>query len=300
MGSRVGASSRRFRGYVYMKIVLRLPALVVPAALALLLAPASPLGPSAAYPTTWAPAATAAIHPGVEMFTNGSQCTANFIFSDGSATYIGQAAHCSGTGGNTATNGCTSPSLPTGTQVQVSGASQPGVMVYNSWLTMQALKESDANTCQYNDLALVRLAPSDVANVNPSIPHWGGPVGLNTTGLSLGQHIFSFGNSELRLGLTQLSPKTGISNGDSGGGWNHGTTMILPGIPGDSGSAMLDSSGNATGILSTLGISVPDGATNNFGDLSRELAYLHANTSFAGVQLVPGTEAFNGTQLPIG
>ena len=48
----------------------------------------------------WAPAASAAIHPGVQLFTNGSQCTANFIFSDGTNTYIGQAAHCSGTGGD--------------------------------------------------------------------------------------------------------------------------------------------------------------------------------------------------------
>src|SRR3989442_15833556 len=94
--------------------------------------------PTAAAAPTWAPAATAPIHPGVQTFTAGAQCTANFVFYDASNTvYIGQAAHCSGTGGNTATNGCTSGSLPIGTQVQVTGASQPGVMVYNSWLTMQ-------------------------------------------------------------------------------------------------------------------------------------------------------------------
>ena len=32
------------------------------------------------------------------------------------------------------------------------------------------LKESDANTCQYNDLALIKVDPADVAKVNPSIP----------------------------------------------------------------------------------------------------------------------------------
>ena len=62
--------------------------------------------------SAWAPAATAALHPGVMTFTGGAQCTANFIFSDGSTTYIGQAAHCSGTGGSTETNGCDSGSLP--------------------------------------------------------------------------------------------------------------------------------------------------------------------------------------------
>src|SRR5205823_1517389 len=88
---------------------------------------------SASAAGAWAPADSAAVHPSVQTFTNGTQCTANFIYSDGTKTYIGQAAHCSGTGGNTETNGCTSKSLPDGTQVQVDNASKPGVMVYNSW-----------------------------------------------------------------------------------------------------------------------------------------------------------------------
>ncbi|MDQ1396054.1 MAG: hypothetical protein QOG64_1313, partial [Acidimicrobiaceae bacterium] len=239
--------------------------------------------------------------PGVQTFTDGAQCTSNFVFSDGTNTYIGQAAHCSGTDGNTATNGCTSHSLPLGTPVTVTGASRPGTLVYNSWLTMQQQGETDANTCQYNDLALVKLDPADVASVNPSMPVWGGPNALSRATLALGQRIYSYGNSELRFGLTQLSPKTGISNGDGGAGWNHGTTMITPGIPGDSGSGLLDASGNAAGVLSTVGISLPDGATNNFGDLARELDYLHGHeASFAGVQLVPGTVAFNGSAIPVG
>src|SRR5436190_10548471 len=94
---------------------------------------ASLLPPVAAAPA-WAPPATATVHPGVQVFTDGAQCTANFIFQDGTSTYIGQAAHCSGTDGNTATNGCTSHSLPVGTQVEVTGANHPGVLVYNSWL----------------------------------------------------------------------------------------------------------------------------------------------------------------------
>src|SRR5882762_670028 len=175
--------------------------------------------PPAGAAPTWAPAATATIHPGVQTFTSGAQCTANFIYTDGTTVYIGQAAHCSGTGGNTATNGCTSGSLPTGTQVDVTGASQPGVMVYNSWLTMQALGETNANTCQYNDLALVRLAPADAAKVNPSIPHWGGPAAVSTATLTLGATVYSYGNSELRAGISQLSPKRGVSLGDAGGGW---------------------------------------------------------------------------------
>src|SRR3954447_13792224 len=175
----------------------------------------------AAAAPTWAPAATAPVHPGSQTFTNGAQCTANFVFYDAGSVYIGQAAHCSGTGGNTETNGCTSGSLPLGTPVDVTGASKPGVMVYNSWLTMQQHHETDPDTCRYNDLALIRLDPADAANVNPSVPFWGGPGGLNDSGTNAGDAVYSFGNSELRLTLTQLSPKRGVSIGDEGGGWSH-------------------------------------------------------------------------------
>jgi hypothetical protein len=241
---------------------------------------------------TWAPAASATVHPGVMTYTAGAQCTANFIYSDGTNVYIGQAAHCSGTGGSTETNGCDSGSLPVGTPVEVTGASRPGTMVYNSWLTMQALGESDPDTCQYNDLALVKLDPADVAKVNPSVPTFGGPVALNTTGTTLGEQVYSYGNSSLRLGLSPLSPKYGTSLGSSNGGWNHSVYTVTPGIPGDSGSGFLDAQGNAFGVLSTVAIA-PLPASNGVGDLAHELAYLHAHTSFGGVQLVPGTEPFS-------
>src|SRR5437016_7317430 len=89
------------------------------------------IAPSAA--SAWAPAGQATIHPGVQVFTDGAQCTSNFVFQDASNVYLGQAAHCSGTGSSTDTNGCTSGSLPIGTPVDVTGASHPGVLVHNSW-----------------------------------------------------------------------------------------------------------------------------------------------------------------------
>lgn len=239
------------------------------------------------------------MHERSQTFTNGAQCTANFVYTDGTTVYIGQAAHCSGTGGNTATNGCTSGSLPIGTAVEVTGASQPGVLVYNSWLTMQARGETDANTCQYNDLVLVRLAPADAAKVNPSIPHWGGPVAVSIATLALGATVYSYGNSELRGGVSQLSPKRGVSLGDAGNGWSHSVFTVSPGIPGDSGSAFLDATGKAIGILSTLAIA-PLAGSNGVGDVNHEINYMHAHSTFGAVQLAPGTEPFNGSQLPLG
>src|SRR6266480_4953833 len=133
-----------------------------------------------------ATAATNGIHPGDMTFTNGGQCTANFVFSDGANTYIGQAAHCSSTGTNTDTNGCTTQSLPLGTPVTILGANHPGTLAYNSWITMQAAGETNPDACAYNDLALVKIDPADAGLVNPNIPHWGGPVGINTTGTASG------------------------------------------------------------------------------------------------------------------
>ena len=174
------------------------------------LAGACVLATMALAPTAASAAGTGAIHPGVQTFTNGAQCTANFIYSDGANTYVGQAAHCSGTGGNTATDGCSSGTLPVGTQVQVTGASKPGVMVYNSWATMQANGETDADTCAYNDIALIKLDPSDAANVDPTVPGWGGPTGVASLPAAAGSKVYTYGNSELRGGVTKLSPKQGI------------------------------------------------------------------------------------------
>ncbi|MGI8806506.1 MAG: trypsin-like peptidase domain-containing protein [Acidimicrobiales bacterium] len=271
------------------------------AATLLLLALFSSLAPAAAGAVPqWAPAATATVHPGVQTYTEGGQCTSNFVFFDATDVYLGQAAHCSGTGGNTETNGCTSPSHPLGTPVTVNGASRPATMVYNSWLTMQAVGEDDPETCQYNDFALLRLDRLDAGRVNPSIPHWGGPMGLNTTGTRLLEQVYSYGNSSLRLGLTQVSPKKGISLGDAGGGWTHLVSTLTPGIPGDSGSAFLDSRGRALGILSTLNVGLPGGVNNGVSDLSRALAYMQASGGFTAVQLATGTTTFSSSRLPLG
>jgi hypothetical protein len=235
----------------------------------------------------------------VNTDTAGGSCTANFIYYDASSVYIGQAAHCSSTGAATDTNGCDSVSLPEGTPVTVTGASQPGTMVYNSWIRMQGRGEADPDTCAYNDLALVKLAPADAAQVNPSIPFWGGPVGLSS-GVGATGKVLSYGNSILRQGITLLSPKEGLQlTATDGSGWNHTVMTVTPGIPGDSGSAFLDGKGNALGVLSTLALA-PIPTSNGVGDLGKELAYAKTFSDFSGLQLAAGTETFRGPLLPIG
>lgn len=245
----------------------------------------------------WAPAATATIHPGVQTFTAGAQCTANFVFASGTTVYLGQAAHCASTGSSVNADGCTSPSLPLGTRVRVTGATRPGVLAYSSWLTMQAVGETDEDACLYNDFALVRLHPADAGRVNPSVPHWGGPVSLGSR-TAAGEIVYSYGDSELRLGLDLLNPKTGISLGDTGGGWSHTVLAVTPGLPGDSGSAVLDSRGRALGVLSTLVI-LPQTGTNGVGNLRRMLAYANTHTGL-GARLALGTQPFTPNRLPLG
>ncbi|HET7510061.1 MAG TPA: serine protease [Solirubrobacterales bacterium] len=244
----------------------------------------------AAASAAWAPAGTAAVHPGVQTFTDGAQCTSNFVFEEGATVYLGQAAHCSGTGGQTETDGCTSGSLPIGTPVEVTGATKPGTLAYNSWLTMQASGEKDPDTCAYNDLALIRLDSADVGKVNPSVPGYGGPTGVGSAG-ETGSTVFSYGNSELRGGITKLSPKQGTVIQNEGGGWSHIVVTVSPGIPGDSGSGFMNESGQAIGVLSTLQLA-PLAGTNGVGDLGKELAYAQAH-GFPNLQLVPGTQPFN-------
>jgi hypothetical protein len=261
------------------------------ALLAVAMTAAIAIAPSAA--SAWAPADQATVHPGVMTFTEGAQCTSNFVYQDASNVYLGQAAHCSGTGAATETDGCDSGSLPIGTPVEVDGASRPGVLAYNSWITMQQRGEGDANTCAFNDLALIRLDPADVANVNPSVPGLGGPTGMGTWG-GAGSTVYTYGNSSLRGGVTALSPKRGVVVQNTGGGWSHDVYTATPGIPGDSGSGFLSASGGAIGVLSTVQVA-PLAGSNGVGDLPRELAYMRANASgFSGVNLVPGTEPFNG------
>jgi hypothetical protein len=286
---------------------MRTPTKLLTLAAAGLLAAAATSAPATAAPkkqarAAWAPADTATIHPGVQMYTDGAQCTANFVYTDGSgATYVGYAAHCAGTGAATDTNGCDAASLPLGTRVDfVEGGSLVtegtrvggGTLVYSSWLTMQQRNETDENACAYNDLALVKVDAADVGKVNPSIPFWGGPVGINTAGTAAGDTVYSYGNSSLRGGIEELSPKQGTSVGTEGEGWSHPVYTLTPGVPGDSGSAFLDAEGNALGTLSTLALA-PLAGSNGVGDLAHELSYAQANGGIAGLRLVPGTEPFN-------
>ncbi|MFC5949427.1 serine protease [Pseudonocardia lutea] len=255
--------------------------------------------PAAAPAPSWAARDAAAVHPGVGTTTQGGgTCTSNFVFRGGDGTvYLGQAAHCAGTGQSTETDGCTSATMPVGTAVTVRGErgfTVTGTMAYSSWVTMQRRGETDPDTCAYNDFALVKLPPEAVAATNPTVPWFGGPTGVSTSGLPEGAQVFGYGNSPVRGGVSALSPKAGVSAGDVGDGWGHTVYTVSPGVPGDSGSGFLDSSGRAIGLLSTLNLA-PLPVSNGVSDLSRALAYADTHGELGDLALVDGTAPFTST-----
>ncbi|MDP1792600.1 MAG: hypothetical protein Q8K63_00575 [Acidimicrobiales bacterium] len=239
----------------------------------------------------WTPLANATIHPGVQTISGNSQCTANFVFVNGDSVLLGQAAHCAGTGPANETNGCTAEALPVGLPVRISGASRPGVLVYSSWDAMKQARETNVDLCRHNDFALVRIDPADVAKVNPSVPKWGGPTGVSERSSVGRTNLYTYGNSNLRFGLTALSPLRVVGVETTAGGRNHLVYSVTPGIPGDSGSGLLDNGGKAIGVLSTIGLT-PLPLSNNYTDLRRAMAYARSH-GMPNLQLVNGTKPFS-------
>ncbi|MBW3658400.1 MAG: serine protease [Actinobacteria bacterium] len=244
----------------------------VPALLSLLVALVAVLLPGAP-----ADAAGGAIRPGVELVTDGAQCTANFIFTDRTgARFIGMSAHCASATDGTTPDGCRERSLPLGTEVRIDGATRPGTLAYSSWSTMRRVGERDRSTCLYNDFALVRIDPADHRRVNPTVPVFGGPTGIAARSAA-GDRVYSYGNSGLRPG-DRLDAKRGRSYGTTADGWATRVFTFTPGIPGDSGSGFLDAQGRAIGVLSSLSI-FPGPGDNTITNLAKALEYMERHTA---------------------
>ncbi len=261
----------------------------------------APTGAAAGSQAPWAPEEDAKIHPGVQMYTQGAQCTANFVFTDDRRrVYVGYAAHCAGLGSATDTDGCQAESLPLGTRVTfreggtlLSDGEKVGTgrLAYSSWRTMHRLGTTKANVCAYNDFALVRVSRDDDGNVNPTVPGWGGPSGVDTDGLEAGETVSFYGNSSLLGGAA--SERTATVQDTVGRGWSHQVRSTVSGVPGDSGSGYLSDGGRAVGVLSTIAI-FPDTGANQISDLEHVLRFAQRHSGIDGLRLVRGTRDFSG------
>ena len=186
------------------------------------------------------------------MYTDGAQCTANFVFTDGAGNvYVGYAAHCAGKGAATDTNGCNADSVPLGTKVTFTNdgnlASEgtpvgTGTLAYSSWITERQLGTTDAEHLRLQRLRAgqgrrrptsPRSTPRSRSGAarpasTPTAPRPATASGPTATPASV-------------AASQPLSPHTGVSLGDDAadGGWSHPLYTVTPGIPGDSGSGFL-------------------------------------------------------------
>ena len=202
---------------------MRLSRTLLASAASVLLAAASlatSVGTADAAPS-WAPAATAAIHPGTMMYTEGAQCTANFVFTDVAGNvYVGYAAHCAGKGEATDTNGCNVDSVPLGTKVTFTNdgnLASEGTPGRHRHPGVQLLDHRRSRLGDHKDaehLCLQRLRagqgqrrPRRLEGQPPSVPFWGGPTGdRHPTAPQPATALWTYGNSSIRGGLAPLSP----------------------------------------------------------------------------------------------
>jgi hypothetical protein len=165
--------------------------------------------------------------PGVQA--NGcivTGCTANFIFTDGTSKYIGTARHCSdGVGTRIAMQVDTTTVADIGTVVkQTPGDGVPG-----------------------NDFALIKIDADVVQKwgVDPAIPVVGGPNGVYT---GCGPEAIKFYGHGYAAAVGQGKPGGGLATN-----WNNdGFGWTGSGLPGDSGSGVVTSTGQAAGDLTHL------------------------------------------------
>ena len=261
---------------------------------ALLAILAATFGVTAADAAKWATPSNATIAPGMQLYANGLQCTANFVFTDGAGNaYLGQAAHCTSKSSSTDIDGCKTKSLPLGTVVEDVDGRAIGTLAYNSWIAMQKAGEQRTNVCYANDFALIKIKPGLVAQTSPTVPGLGGPTGLDSDGAAAGERVWAVGDSSLLLGAGSWVAQTGLVEKPLYGGWAFYIAAVRPGIPGDSGSGYLTAGGRALGQLSTFGFDTAGGAGNTVGNLARELAYANSHGR-AKYRLVTGQQSWRG------
>lgn len=177
------------------------------------------------------------VRPGAAVFVEGSQCTLNFVYRDGSGSeYIGTAGHCvlgeSALGGEDA--GETHWPAGAGPEAFDAAGNRIGRFAY-------------AVLSPPKDFALIRIANGVAAN--PRSCHFDGPDGINATSTTEPTVLRYYGSG---LAIGQLLPARSalaLSMADP-------DQIILTGVatPGDSGAGVLDPQGRAVGVLVTTGL----------------------------------------------
>lgn len=223
----------------------------------------------------WPSPGNASIRPGVQVSSPTGTCTTNFVFRtpSNSSLMLGTAAHCFAENVGTNADGCdeeVSPLEP-GTEASIEGASEPGILLYSSWFSMQKTNETNEAACQYNDFALVLIPDAEREEVSPALLGYGGPTDLAEAGsATTGDKVLWYGSSSYRQGMEELQANEGYVL--SSNPWSAVMYGAPPGVPGDSGSAVTLGSGQALGILNTVRVT-PEPGSNGITLLEPALEY---------------------------
>jgi hypothetical protein len=181
----------------------------------------------------------AAVSAGTCM-VSPSGCTMNFVFTDGTSTYIGTAGHCAGNGKTVIAQIATRVD-PTDTLIVTLAAIGSVVKSWNSGIG--------------KDFALVRINPG--FRVVPGVTGALGPTGV-FCGDPVGQPVMHYGHGYIFF-VEQGYAKFGevvpdltlVFRFNNSNGFN----WVGYGLPGDSGSGVMNAAGLAVGDL-THGIGV--------------------------------------------
>jgi hypothetical protein len=171
-----------------------------------------------------------------------SGCTMNFVFTDGAKRYIGTAGHCAGNGQTVVMQVATRVD-PTGTTDPVATLAAVGKVV-RSW-----------NAGIGRDFALVEISPG--FKVVPGVAGGVGPTGV-FCGDPLGQPVTHYGHGyafAVGPGVQKFGEVIPDLSLIFKGQWNTGFNWAGYGLPGDSGSDVMNAAGLAVGDL-THGIGV--------------------------------------------
>ena len=231
----------------------------------------------------WAPAATATVHPGVQVDIAGVKCVAGFVMTDGHRAFIAVPGSCAGVDDGAPTDGCTAAQVPYGLKVTVQGARFKARMAYSSYTEMQLRGTKAANKCANNALVLLRLDDRDIKRTNPSLPPpTGGPTGLATSAPSQGETLTAYING---------APTQAMALQTSAAGWAYSVQPSGPVPATQLGSPVLNTNGRAVGMV-TL-VAQLQGGPVTVSSLAKEIAFLQTVRGFGTVHLARGTRKFS-------
>ncbi|MDX1611605.1 MAG: hypothetical protein R3185_04495 [Candidatus Thermoplasmatota archaeon] len=192
----------------------------------------------------WPSLNEASIRPGVQVIAGGSQCTSNFLFRtpSNSTLLLGLAAHCVS-------------DIDIGDPVRIPAANANGTLVYSGWKV-----DGQENEESGLDFSLVAIHADHRGKVHPAVRHFGGPTGLaSPEQVDTFTKVLWYGNSGAHGFVEETNRHEGYVL------WKDGKATFdaysaAPGVPGDSGSGVMDGDGRAAGVLVTVNISPDPGA----------------------------------------